>query len=1442
MGLTIKRIENRSRSPLRVVVVNFWNVIPRGSNVLIGSGSSIEADFSIPLALNPQDFSTNHLQIQLSDRTRYWVWQALNADGNFIRFSTDGLWHDQGERVHGFPLVAEKLFEAVGDMLSGPLRLLGDLPVIRDLPINERALVVLDSHFETIPIAPKTIQIPTNIKRIENLSSKSVVLFNKKENTSSAIVAPSRGSVDVNMTIPKIEESRPTDFRDNRLELRLDGQTRYWIWQGFSDRDGDYIRFNTIESWSPIARRVNGISATGITPADLVFTGDRRLIVRDSGIELWPHPLFIDGVLETLKSLAPAARLDAETSLDPVHSVPKKSAIAFSIAGPVSDAFKRGQRGARFLYNDSGKRYEFKINSAGTVVATDPEGNSTPLTKGWSYTDSRTGKNVIPPPFDLIAASGGRIFAKAKDSNDFYIGTMDHMFIHAPKDAAADAVEQPITPFTLKLDPQFGTGMKDAGLMTSTDDIRTDSPMSERLPVFRHVIKKELMDVMIARLDTGVLQQVDFRPPQNVIGLAIRDMVMALGPLAAALASLGFNVVEILSTIFKDEIDKARNPELGCAPPRVDGQFIVPIYRPVTYLLPNGDKVSPPAIKYERVLDIGVSHVHWFQQYDLAGGGELQPMLLSEYLKSVYRFFNGPVQDGDGFIDGTCNVYALVKHEPTKHRPHGYALLYQDEQWYVNQRWRLVDPDDNAGQMGMTVASDLGNPSYEWNAATYWCPFRNGHINEKSRLAVAAHVLLVTGIDPVGDVPRIYSINFGFTIMDRTWRYRQLPRVEVTYFDQAMIDAGNETVRTDIERVYPQTIRLREDMTIHIKGAGNVNGKVVAGRWYQRYLPADNAHVPSKHQLVAGKMPVVGYTHRWKFLPESAFMLADSFSHFGVYDTVDSRCQYYEVRPASAADAATLDAGGPGPWIDDARQLYISHWKFRYDVQRPGADPIDSPSLFNANTLLRIVRRGARWIAMHWDKRDDDLLAFERLPRTVTLKNGTRTVRVAIGPHHQVLQQPMVRNAYMWLEPDGTAVISFIAVELESMVLDNVWRVRMAALKLFKDKGITRTQVVSLVDVTTTGGTFTPVGFNRYERRWIPTAAEMTALRLYCSPEGAAASATSIWFEDLVGHVSVPESIEWRPRFVSAIATPNPIFLRRPVEVIITARDSGTQQLLDGEVRVNNEVVARTGQRFTRTFELTVPEGGVPDPPKGSEPPEPIPPVVTVRVRDYPPAQVDINFVEYSSNAAFVRQSVPTSMISGSSHQVSVTMRNTGTSTWTSGGTNPFGLGFQSSQIPQNDSTWGVGRLALPGPVAPGAEVTFTFSVIAPPPRTVSFRWRMVQEFIEWFGEFTPDVLVQVIGRTMSVSATPNPAPLNTLVSVFVRAVDSQTGAPVAGRVSIDDIDVGATNTAFNYTFRKQVIGVKPNIEIRYPFGSVDARGYDSVPIDFGFLDVQPTR
>ena len=109
-----------------------------------------------------------------------------------------------------------------------------------------------------------------------------------------------------------------------------------------------------------------------------------------------------------------------------------------------------------------------------------------------------------------------------------------------------------------------------------------------------------------------------------------------------------------------------------------------------------------------------------------------------------------------------------------------------------------------------------------------------------------------------------------------------------------------------------------------------------------------------------------------------------------------------------------------------------------------------------------------------------------------------------------------------------------------------------------------------------------------------------------------------------------------------------------------------------------------------------------------------------------------------SSDATLVRHQIPASMITGRKYAVSVTMRNTGVTTWTSGGANPFRLGANLDL-----GTWGSARRELPGPVSPGAEVTFAFEATAPAPGAHRFQWRMLQELIEWFGEPT-DVPVQV--------------------------------------------------------------------------------------------------
>ena len=116
--------------------------------------------------------------------------------------------------------------------------------------------------------------------------------------------------------------------------------------------------------------------------------------------------------------------------------------------------------------------------------------------------------------------------------------------------------------------------------------------------------------------------------------------------------------------------------------------------------------------------------------------------------------------------------------------------------------------------------------------------------------------------------------------------------------------------------------------------------------------------------------------------------------------------------------------------------------------------------------------------------------------------------------------------------------------------------------------------------------------------------------------------------------------------------------------------------------------------------------------------------------------------VVLGSHAQFVSQSAPSSMAAGQTYSVSVTMKNTGTTTWTAAASYKLG-----SQNPQDNGTWGNGRqiLAAGDSIASGQSKTFTFNVVAPAtPGTYNFQWQMLQEYVQWFGDKTPNVAVTV--------------------------------------------------------------------------------------------------
>ncbi len=110
-------------------------------------------------------------------------------------------------------------------------------------------------------------------------------------------------------------------------------------------------------------------------------------------------------------------------------------------------------------------------------------------------------------------------------------------------------------------------------------------------------------------------------------------------------------------------------------------------------------------------------------------------------------------------------------------------------------------------------------------------------------------------------------------------------------------------------------------------------------------------------------------------------------------------------------------------------------------------------------------------------------------------------------------------------------------------------------------------------------------------------------------------------------------------------------------------------------------------------------------------------------------------------NAAdVVSMEAPPSVVAGQPFEVSVTVKNIGTRPWS-----PRTLHRLGTQAPQDNSTWGAVRVELPKDVALGETVTVRFPLRAPAqPGVYPLQWRMVQDNVTWFGQFTPFQQVQV--------------------------------------------------------------------------------------------------
>jgi len=205
-------------------------------------------------------------------------------------------------------------------------------------------------------------------------------------------------------------------------------------------------------------------------------------------------------------------------------------------------------------------------------------------------------------------------------------------------------------------------------------------------------------------------------------------------------------------------------------------------------------------------------------------------------------------------------------------------------------------------------------------------------------------------------------------------------------------------------------------------------------------------------------------------------------------------------------------------------------------------------------------------------------------------------------------------------------------------------------------------------------------------------------------------------------------------------------------------------------------------------------------------------------ISPFPPLPTGIN------NAQFISQSIPTIMNAGQTYQVSVIIKNTGTTTW-----NKESLYRLGSQNPPNNATWGnaiyyspswpeISRIELADSeqILPGATKIFSFNVKAPAsPGNYNFQWKMVKDGVEWFGDSSLNMSISIVATNLlDLSIEPK--------RVFPAGYDWGTGVALAdiNGSAGNELIVGACESYDSGQLIGKVLGYLPTNSIVWSHAS----------------------
>lgn len=199
--------------------------------------------------------------------------------------------------------------------------------------------------------------------------------------------------------------------------------------------------------------------------------------------------------------------------------------------------------------------------------------------------------------------------------------------------------------------------------------------------------------------------------------------------------------------------------------------------------------------------------------------------------------------------------------------------------------------------------------------------------------------------------------------------------------------------------------------------------------------------------------------------------------------------------------------------------------------------------------------------------------------------------------------------------------------------------------------------------------------------------------------------------------------------------------------------------------------------------------------------------------------------------AQYISQDVPAAAGTGQLFSVSITMKNVGTTTWTAA--DQYRLG---SQNPENNSTWGLVRVNVPSTVSPGQQVTFNFNPTAPSsPGNYNFQWRMLRENVQWFGDFTPNTVINV------TSGPPPPPPGNCTDNSSITFTDSIPDTLNPGQKESFIVRVTDSGDTRWYHGNAYQFLQQSNLSISPSYGRLSHGVYPGDQVDWTFILTAPS-